>query len=212
MRAQTMPKHADFCGEGGRRRSTRTSSGSRVGSVAATGEVSKCMRMCATLHSKVATQKSTRRAFWNVVLPAVKRTTHRWVNWNGSDSDFLATTSSAKGVRFVVWVRQADCGAQVSIDGGPGRSAWNKSVYDYLLGKRSEIEKAFGGPLRWDRLDDKQSSSIAVTAADVGWKASSVEQSSAAETLALTAKRLMDAVDPHVPFAADYADAAASGV
>jgi hypothetical protein len=30
--------------------------------------------------------------------------------------------------------------------------------------------------------------------------------------MAMTAKRLMDAVDPHVPFAAHDADAAASGV
>lgn len=43
-----------------------------------------------------------------------------------------------------------------------GDQARNKEIFDALKARREEIEATFGGPLKWERMDEKRASRIAV--------------------------------------------------
>jgi hypothetical protein len=63
------------------------------------------------------------------------------------------------GVNFVyvAWMTDATA-VELYIDTGEGDE--NKRIFDALIAKKGEIEKAFGAPLSWERLDDKRGSRI----------------------------------------------------
>lgn len=43
-----------------------------------------------------------------------------------------------------------------------GEAAENKALFDKLLSRKDQIEEAYGSPLEWERLDDRQASRVAV--------------------------------------------------
>jgi hypothetical protein len=73
---------------------------------------------------------------------------------------WLSATSGVPGLILSYSVVQNECGARLVIDRGPGSQTENKSIFDQLAAHKDEIEHAFGGPLRWDRLDTQQASRI----------------------------------------------------
>ena len=46
------------------------------------------------------------------------------------------------------------------IDRGKGAETENKAIFDQLAAHKADIEKAFGGPLVWERLDAKRACRI----------------------------------------------------
>jgi hypothetical protein len=64
------------------------------------------------------------------------------------------------GLNYVVL--QDECGAELYIDRGKNSDSENKAIYDQLAAHREEIEKAFGGPLSWERLDAKRACRIRI--------------------------------------------------
>jgi hypothetical protein len=55
---------------------------------------------------------------------------------------------------------KAHSSAELYIDRGRKGRDENKQIFDKLHGRRDEIEAAFGGPLEWQRLDDKRACRI----------------------------------------------------
>lgn len=74
-----------------------------------------------------------------------------WYSFASGLSGITYGTSFAKGG----WVR-----AEVFI--ARGEADENKSIFDKLAESKVEIEQAFGEPLEWERLDDRQACRVAV--------------------------------------------------
>ena len=67
---------------------------------------------------------------------------------------WLGAGSGIRGLGFNYNIAQ-DCGAaELYID--RGETEENKRIFDQLNSQKSAIEKNFGAPLSWERLDDKQ--------------------------------------------------------
>ena len=105
-----------------------------------------------------------RRAFWTRLLDHAK-----------SRSDLHSTISPSKyhwagtrrdGMWWNYWVTQHETRVTLYID-GPDAAA-NKAKFDALNAQRSEVERAFGGTLEWERNEDKRASWIG-TRLPGGW-------------------------------------------
>lgn len=88
----------------------------------------------------------------------VSPSTDHWISCGSGVSgcvfDFIAATS------------YADC--QLTINAGD--QAENKAIFDTLFVEKDEIEKAFGGKLSWERLDEKKTCRISSRKEEVSVK------------------------------------------
>lgn len=150
-----------------------------------------------------------RHAFWSVVLPLVAKEHPRWSGRSPAETGWLGASSGIRGLRYDLWVRQDDAGSMLYIDAGSGKQAWNKAVFDALHAKRTEIETAFGGPLSWDRLDDKQASAISCMAASSGFRSPREEWPEIARKVIDQVRRFEAALQPHLKAATDAANGVA---
>jgi hypothetical protein len=75
-----------------------------------------------------------------------------------------------RGLNFNYVIRQDEGTVELYIDRGTEEGGTNKRLFDTLHGHRDEIERAFGGELSWQRLDNKRSCRIAHTVTLGGWK------------------------------------------
>jgi hypothetical protein len=69
---------------------------------------------------------------------------------------WMAAGSGMRGIEFLYTIRQHEVQVEVWISRGSGQTAENKQIFDTLLAKKNEIQTAFGGPLEWQRLDERE--------------------------------------------------------
>ena len=103
-----------------------------------------------------------KKRFWEALLsrPNVKATRH--AKLGATESGWISAGSGVKGVPFTYTIGQGKGRVELWIDRGAGRTAENKEIFDGIHKHKAEIEKAFGGELSWQRLDDGQGSRIAL--------------------------------------------------
>lgn len=75
-------------------------------------------------------------------------------------------------------------------------AARNKALFDALNARKDAIEAAFGGPLTWERLDEKRASRVCFETAE-GWADEST-WGSACERVTDAMVRLYNVIGPHV--------------
>jgi hypothetical protein len=150
-------------------------------------------------------QRSGRKAFWSVVLPVLVKELPRWAGRAPGETGCLDAPSGLRGMRYGLWVKEREAGGQLYIGAGPGKHAWNKAVYDALHAKRAEIEEAFGEPLDWSRLDDKQASVVSCTAAEGGYKSPREQWPEITRKLMDKVRRFEVALQPHLKAVTDAA-------
>lgn len=160
-----------------------------VGPSAETAAVSRSKREYAERHD-------LRRAWWTRLIARPEARSHSHVT--PGEALYIGVTAGVRGLSWNYIITQNDCGAELYIDRGKGSEQDNKAIFDQLAIQRNQIERDFGGPLSWDRLDDGRASRIRARVgaggyrADEGaWEAIQMEQ---VETMA----RLRRALEPHV--------------
>jgi hypothetical protein len=98
--------------------------------------------------------------FWKGLLEKSKAKTKLFANISPGPSDWIATGSGRSGVSFVYSIKQDWATIELYIDFDHETGQRNKTFFDTLYGQKEEIEKDFGGPLDWERLDNRRASRI----------------------------------------------------
>ena len=101
-----------------------------------------------------------RRDFWTELLSRSKNKTTLYDKKSPGVKSYLDTGAGKAGIYYHFIISEQGARVQLYID--RGNSDWNKRVYDTLINDKSAIEKAFGDPLVWERLDDKRASIIRI--------------------------------------------------
>jgi RecB family endonuclease NucS len=142
-----------------------------------------------------------RHAFWKELLPAAAGPTPRFAGLSPTDDHWISAASGYPGMHWNYLIWKDSAGGELYIDRGVEGATWNKAVFDYLHARRSEIETAYGGPLKWYRLDDKRCSRIMEESLPDGIKSPREKWPSIRHAMIDSMRRLQSALEPHLPAA-----------
>jgi hypothetical protein len=109
---------------------------------------------------KLAERYGVREHFWTGLLQKVKAKTRLHANIAPTRENWIGTGAGRSGLSYNYVIRQHDTQAELYIDRGKDADAENKAIFDKLAQSKAEIEQAFGGPLEWERLENKRASRI----------------------------------------------------
>lgn len=107
-----------------------------------------------------STSHELRYRYWSRALPAIQRRTNIFSNINPTKQNWVSGATGQSGIIYSIVTNMGDVRAELYI--GTKNKEYNKKVYDTLLSQKDEIEKDFGEPLIWTRLNDKKASRICV--------------------------------------------------
>ncbi len=139
-----------------------------------------------------------RMRFWEGLLSRPKVRTTRHANKSPGEFSWIGAGSGVRGLPFVYAIGRNEGRVELYIDRGAGRAAENKRIYDRMVRHKAEIERAFGGALSWQRLDDKQGCRVAYTVPGGGWKSDESKWPGIQDAMIEAMIRLEKAVAPHL--------------
>lgn len=99
-----------------------------------------------------------RLRFWQGLIAVARSQKTRHANIKPGSYSWLGAGSGIRGLGFNFGIVQKESSAMLYID--RGNEAENKRAYDHIFSQKEMIEKTFGEPLLWDRLDDKRACRI----------------------------------------------------
>jgi hypothetical protein len=138
-----------------------------------------------------------RKRFWQALLsrPNAKGTRHE--NIAPSKFSWIGAGSGVQGCPFTYSIGKNEGRVELYIDRGAGKQAENKDIFDRLHKHKAEIEKAFGGELSWQRLNDKQGCRVACETTG-GYKSDEAQWPTLQDAMIVAMGRLEQAIAPHL--------------
>lgn len=107
---------------------------------------------------EMSEREQIRYKWWSLLVKHPDAASHSHIS--PSKHHWIGVGSGLSGVGFNYAVKKNGAGAEVYIDRGKGMGQENSQIFDSLFAKKDQIETGFGGPLIWERLDDKQACRI----------------------------------------------------
>jgi hypothetical protein len=156
-----------------------------------------------------AERYEVRKRFWEALLSRPKINGTRHADLTPGESGWISAGSGVRGLPFTYTIGKDEGRVELYIDRGTGKAAENKELFDGLKKHKEEIEKAFGGGLDWQRLDDKQGCRIAHTLTPGGYRSDESQWPAIQDAMIDAMIRLEQALAPHL--AKLKADLAAEG-
>lgn len=134
-----------------------------VGPSDETKEVGKTKKEFAERHN-------LRKQWWTQLIDRSSKVNRLHAHLSPSTYSAIGTSAGIRGLNLNYIVGREDCAVELYIDRGKDEGDENKRIFDQLAIHKSEIEKAFGEPLLWQRLDGKRASRIRFTRSDGGYR------------------------------------------
>lgn len=119
---------------------------------------------------EIAERYGIRKRWWTQVVERSGKVNKLHAHITPGEYSWIGTSSGTRGLNLNYTVTQDDCGAELYIDRGKDAEGENKNIFDQFIAHKAEIEKAFGGPLSWERLDGKRACRIRYTQAGGGYR------------------------------------------
>lgn len=102
----------------------------------------------------MANRYQLRLAFWEGLLSRIQGKTRLFDNVSTSKDNAISAGSGISGSRYAFAVRRNDSYITFILEDRERRI--NEGAFDWLLSRRVDIEKVFGGPLKWTGTTDKR--------------------------------------------------------
>jgi hypothetical protein len=101
-----------------------------------------------------------RNEFWKGLLEKSREKTKLFSTRSPGRESWISFGAGKSGVYFSYWILRDSSGCDLNIDYDKDTGEKNKEFFDALHAEKESIEKEFGGPLEWERLDGKRVSRI----------------------------------------------------
>ncbi len=140
--------------------------------------------------------KTLRLAFWGSHLERSASKTNLFAGVSACDDVWITTGRGISGVHYTYLVTRHTSLVRFALEAN--NKPLNKARYDRLLEQREEIERAFGGPLKWERRDDIQKSQMSLEF-EGGYQNDQTEWTAIHDRMIDAMTRLHRAISPLVP-------------
>lgn len=120
--------------------------------------------MASKAREEIATQETRRKSdeirvsFWNAFLQRSNQQNSLFNNNSASRGNWIGTGLGMSGVNLNLVISQKFARAEIYFNRGSKEE--NKWCFDFIHGKKEEIEQAFGESLTWERMDENVSCRI----------------------------------------------------
>jgi hypothetical protein len=94
-----------------------------------------------------------RRKFWTALMELAGGMTQLHANITPQSYSWLGASAGITGLLYTYTAKQHETGVELYIDRGKDSGEESKRIFDSLAQSKTEIERQFGGPLEWQRLD-----------------------------------------------------------
>jgi hypothetical protein len=108
----------------------------------------------------IAERYSIRKRWWTSLIERSAKVSKLHAHITPGEYSWIGTSSGIRGLNFNYSVIQDECGAELYIDRGKDSEDENNRIFDQLHEHRDLVEKSFGGPLKWERLEGKRACRI----------------------------------------------------
>jgi hypothetical protein len=98
--------------------------------------------------------------FWKGLIERSKNKTKLFANITPGKNHFLSISSGKGGVTFTYVILKSGTGVELYIDHDKDTGKMNKDIFDALRRHKKNIEREFGAPLTWERLNNKRAARI----------------------------------------------------
>jgi len=152
------------------------------------------------IHTKkeIAERYSIRKHWWTQLVERSVSVSKLHAHITPGEYHWIGTSSGVRGLNLNYVVTQDECAAELYIDRGKDGEGENKSIFDQLCANKSEIERVFGGPLRWERLDRKRASRIRFTQSGGGYRSPEATWPAIQDGIIQAMNRLEQALRPYL--------------
>ncbi len=107
---------------------------------------------------ELAERHVLRLEFWKQFLERAKGKTPLHARVSPTTDNWINASADKSGLTYSYVIRMDDAQVELYIDRGDTEE--NKRIFDALQARKEAIEAAFGGPLDWQRQDDRRGSRI----------------------------------------------------
>jgi hypothetical protein len=104
-------------------------------------------------HEEERSKNPLRLEFWSGFLQEAQGKSNLFTNISPAKDNWIGLALGMTGVSMNLVVSNKMCRAEVYINRGD--KSENKVCFDFLHAQIDAIEKAFGAPLEWERMDDR---------------------------------------------------------
>ena len=101
-----------------------------------------------------------REKFWTQLLDLAKQKTKLHSNISPTQHNWLGTSAGKQGLGYNYVLRKDSAQVELYIDRGKGKDSENKAIFEKIHANKEKIDKDFGEPLEWERLEGKRACRI----------------------------------------------------
>jgi Domain of unknown function (DUF4268) len=146
----------------------------------------------------IAERYGIRKRWWTLLVERSTKISKLHAHISPGKYSWIGTSSGIRGLNLNYVVTQDECAAELYIDRGKDAEDENKAVFDQLHASQADVEKSFGAPLSWERLDGKRASRIRFTLKDGGYRSPEEKWPGIQDSIIHAMNQLEQALRPHL--------------
>jgi uncharacterized protein DUF4268 len=116
---------------------------------------------------EIAERHLIRKRCWTSLIQRSAAVNKTHAHITPSEHGWISASAGVRGLSFNYVAMQDQCRAELYIDRGKDFLLENKQIFDQLHANRDAIDKSFGSPLVWERLEGRRACRIQYTCG--GW-------------------------------------------
>lgn len=117
---------------------------------------------------ELAERAVVQKEFWTQLLDVARQHTKLYANISPQPYHWIGAGIGKTGTGINMTITKSKGQVEVYLDRGNGSQDLNKKRFDILHNHKDKIEKSFGAPLVWERMDKKRASRISFRYEDAG--------------------------------------------